>query len=74
MALTQKSANIKDLTSGTNATLEHRHFAFIAATISQIDNDAERLRTALLFAGTCRYSNTRFDRQRFLKARNVVEA
>lgn len=74
MALTQKSAHRKDLTSGTNAVLEHRHFAFIAATISGIMNDAERLKTALLFADTCGHSNARFDRKRFLKACNVVEA
>lgn len=71
--LTNESAIRKDKTSGTSATLEHRHFAFIAATIEAMPDHAASLRAqkrscALAFADACASSNPRFDRARFLRA------
>lgn len=67
------SAARKDRTTGASATLEHRHFAFIAATIARMPDHAASLRTqkrscALAFAAACATTNPRFDRARFLKA------
>ena len=63
--LTAESAARKDRTSGANAELQHRHFAFIAATIK--DN---RLggNVAQVFAAACARTNPHFDRARFLAA------
>lgn len=71
MPLTAESALRKDRT--TQATLEHRHFAFIAATIKAMPDHAATLRTqkrsvALAFATACAGTNPRFDRARFLRA------
>lgn len=67
MPLTIESATRKDQTSGNGATLEHRHFAFIAATIKEL-SPKYREAVALHFADACRYSNPRFDRARFMRA------
>lgn len=56
----------------TDATLEHRHFAFIAATIATAyGSDALRANLANHFADACARTNPRFDRARFLRACNV---
>ena len=73
MPLKQQAAHRKDLTTGATATLEHRHFAFIAATIRAMPTHAETLRTqkrscALSFADACARTNPRFDRRRFMLA------
>ena len=57
----------------TKATLEHRHFAFIAAVIAAMPNHAASLRaqkrsTALAFADAYAKTNPRFDRARFMRA------
>lgn len=74
MALTVESALRKDRT--TSATLEHRHFAFIASVIEAMPDHAATLRTqkrscALSFADACARTNPRFDRARFLRACGV---
>lgn len=71
--LTTESAARKDRTSGQGAELQHRHFAFIAATIASMPDHAATLRaqkrsTAHAFADACARSNPRFDRARFLAA------
>ena len=71
--LTQTSAHRKDIATGQNAELQHRHFAFIAATIKAMPDHAATLRTqkrsvALAFADACARTNPRFDRRRFLLA------
>lgn len=71
--LTHESAARKDRTTGNSAKLEHRHFAFIAATIAALPSHAASLRdqkrsTALAFADACACTNPRFDRAHFLKA------
>lgn len=58
----------------TDAELQHRHFAFIAAVIADLQNDtgrATRLHMAHHFADACARTNPRFDRARFLRACNV---
>ncbi len=71
--LTMQSALRKDRTTANTATLEHRHFSFIAATIKAMPDHAPSLRTqkrsvALAFADACAGTNPRFDRARFLRA------
>ena len=61
----------KDTT--TKATLEHRHFAFIAQVIAAMPDHAATLRAqkssvAAAFADACAKTNPRFDRKRFLAA------
>lgn len=76
--LTDESATRKDLNTGTSGTLQHRHFAFIAATIKAMPDHAASLRAqkcscALAFADACASSNPRFDRARFLRACGLEE-
>lgn len=71
--LTQSSAHRKDISTGQNADLQHRHFAFIAATIKAMpERQAEqrfvKTQCALAFADACAGTNPRFDRRRFLLA------
>lgn len=75
MPLTTKSANRKDLRTGANVDLQHRHFAFIAATIKDLHSIAEIDRTwvAEFFANACEKTNPKFDRRRFLLAANAEE-
>lgn len=78
MALTTDSAARKDKRTAHDApTLEHRHFAFIATTIRDMDNLANghtdlakiwQRRIAEHFADNCARTNPRFDRARFLRA------
>lgn len=67
MALSIDAATRKDKASGKGATLEHRHFAFIAATIADMPRGL-RSATAQHFASAFASSNPRFDRARFLTA------
>lgn len=79
MPLTTATAFRKDTTSGQGATLEHRHFAFIAATLKSTKpgngnyEGAEDFRgqwadDVKAFADACARSNPRFNRKRFLAA------
>lgn len=72
MSLTIESATRKDRASGTNTVLQHRHFAFIAATIEDMP-EKYRWITATSFADALASSNPRFDRRRFLTACGVEE-
>lgn len=82
MPLTAESAARKDRTTANGSPeLQHRHFAFIAATLSNMKptkrNSTFELRTSEWrgacnsFADACAVSNPRFDRKRFLTACNV---
>jgi hypothetical protein len=70
--LTPESAARKDRTTGNSATLQHRHFAFIADTLRAMHmtplSPLHRRIVIDLFAEACAQSNPRFDRARFLKA------
>jgi hypothetical protein len=73
MPLTEQSALRKDQSTGNSVRLEHRHFAFIAATIKGMPDHAPSLRAqkascACAFAAACAKTNPRFDQARFLKA------
>jgi hypothetical protein len=69
-----QAANRKDInTAQRGVTLEHRHFAFIAATIAGMPDHSPSLRAlkrsaALTFADACAGTNSRFDRERFMAA------
>lgn len=76
MALNRKDTR----TAANGVTLEHRHFAFIAATLAACEpgggdySEAEHQQwqdTVTAFAGACAASNPRFDRARFLSACGV---
>lgn len=59
----------KDRTSGNGSTrLEHRHFAWLAATIRDWPVPSERAEMATYFADACTHTNPNFDRRRFLSA------
>lgn len=65
--LTKESALRKDQT--TKATLQHRHFAFIAATIAALPREGGmRSTVACHFADACAETNPNFDRARFMRA------
>lgn len=71
--LTMQSALRKDRTQPSSPNLQHRHFAFIAATIAAMPDHAATLRTqkrscGLAFADACGRTNPKFDRARFLRA------
>ncbi len=66
--LTKESAARKDSTTGATAELQHRHFAFIAAVLAEIDNKKQRNEMAGRFADACERTNPRFDRARFFAA------
>ena len=79
MTLTPESAARKDRTSGNTAELQHRHFAFIAATLKtlhpgmvQSENGKGALKQRQdiveLFADACAATNPKFDHKRFLAA------
>ncbi len=86
--LNLQSALRKDKTTAPGATLEHRHFAFIAATLAdnrpspigatalsanQRSQLAQWEYTVNAFARACESTNPRFDRARFLRACGVGE-
>lgn len=64
MALTDESATRKDLRSGIGG-LQHRHFATIAAILKDMATDQA---TCFDWADRLRYTNPKFDRDRFLRA------
>lgn len=63
---TQERALRKDRTTG-KATMEHRHFATIAAIIGTFDPE-DREHVANRFANELASTNPKFDRARFLRA------
>lgn len=68
MPLTRESALRKDRTTAGNGnygTLEHRHFATIAAILRDTGADSD---TCEVWADRLQYTNPRFDRGRFLRA------
>jgi hypothetical protein len=76
------SLNRKDIsTAQRGVELQHRHFAFIAATLKATKPpaswDANKLAhwasMVLTFAKECRSTNPRFDCDRFLAACDFVE-
>lgn len=78
MPLKAESALRKDRTQAAHATMEHRHFAFIAATIAGMPDFSPSLRTAKLstastFADACAGTNARFDRARFFAACGLID-
>lgn len=54
-------------TADSSVSLQHRHFAFIAATIADLPFNT-REQTARAFSEACKRTNPRFDRERFLAA------
>lgn len=73
MALTTEAALRKDHASALS-TMEHRHFATVAAIIKDMDGeDFEGLRPVIArtFADGLRHTNPKFDRARFLRACGV---
>lgn len=64
----------KDIsTAARGVSLEHRHFAFIAATIAAMPDHAPSLRAqkasvAASFADACAGTNAKFSRSRFIAA------
>lgn len=68
------AANRKDIRTAENGVhLEHRHFAFIAATIASMPDHAPSLRAqkascAASFADACARTNPKFSRSRFIAA------
>jgi hypothetical protein len=65
MALHKKDIS----TAAKGVDLQHRHFAFIAATIKSMDGSHDyRREIARDFANACAATNPRFDRGRFLAA------
>lgn len=76
--LSKSAARRKDTTTAKSADLQHRHFAFIAATIKAMPDHAPSLRAqkssvASAFADACAGTNPRFDRGRFMIACGEVE-
>jgi hypothetical protein len=74
MPLSAKAASSKDKASGKTATLQHRHFAFIASVIATSGERAEdKRRWANYFAHDLARTNPRFDRARFFFAAGVED-
>lgn len=70
--LLRTAANRKDISTAANGvTLEHRHFAFIAAVIAQLEAVSLPDDVAQAFADACTRTNPKFDRARFLAACGV---
>lgn len=79
MALKTASASRKDISTAANGvTLEHRHFALIAAVIADLEDSNDRplgiddVREA--FAYACARTNPKFNRARFIAATIKQEA
>lgn len=71
--LTEATALRKDKAQRTNPKMQHRHYAFIAATIAAMPDHAPSLRAqkgsvAAAFCAACRGSNPKFDCARFMRA------
>lgn len=78
MPLTANAALAKDRTNARGTTMEHRHFATIAAIIAGLPDGGDdyagdiRGETAAHFAAELAATNPRFDRARFLRACGVI--
>lgn len=72
MALTTEAALRKDKTNA-GATMEHRHFATIAAIIADHPGPSASVRRQMAthFANGLAGTNAKFDRTRFLRACGV---
>lgn len=71
MALTTEAALRKDKTNAS-ATMEHRHFATIAAILADLPSEWSRKPAVIEhFADALRHTNPKFDRARFLRACGV---
>ena len=79
MPLTADTAKRKDKTTGASAVLQHRHFAFIAATLMSVkpangnypgaqDSRDQWNDTVKAFGEACRDTSPKFDRNRFYAA------
>ena len=68
--MTAASIAAKDIRTGVSAApgLQHRHFAFIAATIAALDDSAMRDHVAKHFGEALLLTNDRFDYGRFMHA------
>lgn len=64
MALSQLAASMKDRRVKT-PTMQHRHFAYIAAIIADMPDDMEREKIATFFGFHLKKTNPNFDRARF---------
>ena len=73
MALTTQAAMQKDETTGKSVELQHRHFAFIAATIADIPDAGQRYEMAYRFALACRGTNAAFNHDRFMIACGAIK-
>lgn len=74
MALKIEAALRKDRTN-TNSTMEHRHFATVAAILADMPARWSQRRVDIInhFADALRHTNPKFDRARFLRACGVVD-
>jgi hypothetical protein len=63
----------KDKETGQSVKLQHRHFAFIAAIISDIGDANTRYEVAYRFALACRSTNDNFDHDRFMIACGAIK-
>lgn len=76
MPLTANAALSKDKSTGKGVTLQHRHFAFIAATLKASKRAPDAMDEYLLgwgdivktFASECQATNPNFDWNRFMRA------
>ena len=73
MTLTIQSAMRKDISTGKSVSLQHRHFAFIAAVLAEtkpIDSGSfiQWEQTVAAFAKACSRTNPNFDLDRFVRA------
>lgn len=73
MALTVQSATTKDRRTAKEMPIfQHRHFAYIAATLAEIKDANQRYETAYHFALALRKTNKHFDHERFMRAANAA--
>ncbi len=77
MPLNAQSATRKDTATAKAVSLQHRHFAFIAATLKACNPGGDGIQnlamhqwkdTVMAFAAACAASNPKFSRARFLAA------
>lgn len=73
MPLSTHAAMRKDSANAANVSLQHRHFAFIAATIADISDANQRYETAYHFALALRKTNPHFDHDRFMIATKAIK-
>lgn len=71
MPLTNESATRKDVRSNITE-MQHRHFACIAAIIRAMPAHVNKTQIAEHFAKELAKTNSRFDRDRFMRATQTV--